>query len=91
MWHRLTQLWVNLTLPWHTALAGHTWQIKQDQTHCIWVQLLHLSAEQEAATSQRAHQGIQQVEHLLRCPTILWHTQLNANQLHLHSISEAAT
>jgi hypothetical protein len=61
-----------------------TWQIKQHKPYCVWMQLLHLPAEQKAATSQGAHQRVEQVEDLLGGPAILRHTQLNAHQLHLH-------
>ncbi len=60
-----------------------TWQIKEHQAQHIWVQLLHLVAEEEGAGTERAHYCIQQVEHLLRGPAILWHTQLDPHKLHL--------
>lgn len=61
-----------------------TWEVEQHKPHCIWMQLLHLAAEQKAATSQGAHKRVEQVEHLLGGPAVLRHTQLDANQLHLH-------
>jgi hypothetical protein len=78
------QLAVSNTVYCCVAWSYLTWQIKQHQPNSIWVQLLHLPSEQKAATSQGAHQRVQEVEHLLCCPAILWHTQLNTDQLHLH-------
>jgi len=69
----------------HMISISLTRQIKQHQAHCIWVQLLHLAAEEEAATPQGADECVQQVEDLLRCPSILWYPQLDADQLHLHN------
>jgi hypothetical protein len=60
-----------------------TWQVEQHQPHCVWMQLLHLAAEQEAATPQGAYEGVEQVEHLLGGPAILRHTQLDADKLDL--------
>jgi hypothetical protein len=61
-----------------------TWEVEQYKPDCVWMHLLHLPAEQEAATSQGAHKRVEQMENLLGGPAILRHTQLDANQLHLH-------
>lgn len=62
-----------------------TWQVQQRGLEERVRQVLHLAAEGKHGAAQPADQEVEQVEHLLRGPSKLWHAQLDADDLHLQA------